>query len=180
MEPPLAAPIEAAVEPCHVPLDRPPVEPVIAFSAPMAAEPPALPELPPEPVAPPVEPAATAAPTPSGEEFATRAFRLSEILEPPPGAPASASSPEPEPRRGRVLADLYYAQGHFAEALRIYDDLVVANPGDAELKARRREAEARLLPGATTPEAAAPDPILGRRLARIRVLKRWLAVVQTG
>ena len=81
---------------------------------------------------------------------------------------------------GRALADLYYAQGHYAEALRIYDDLVAANPGDLELKSRRRDAEARLLPGATTPEAAAPDPVLARRLARIRVLKRWLGVVQTG
>jgi hypothetical protein len=133
-----------------------------------------------EPPPAPVEAAqAPEAPRPA-EEFATRAFRISEALESPAEAPVSSPPPEPERPRGRVLADLYYAQGHYAESLRIYDDLVAANPGDLELKARRRDAEARLLPGATTPEAAAPDPVLARRLARIRVLKRWLGVVQTG
>jgi hypothetical protein len=79
-----------------------------------------------------------------------------------------------------VLADLYYAQGHFAESLRIYDDLVAANPHDEELRRLRRDAEARLLPAGTTAAGTAPDPALGRRLAKIRVLKRWLNMVQTG
>ena len=90
----------------------------------------------------------------------------------------AAPSEEPGPPRGRTLADLYFAQGHYAEALGIYDDLVLANPGDEELKRLRRDAEARLLPAARTPEAAEPDPGLGHRLARIRVLKQWLSVVQ--
>jgi len=77
--------------------------------------------------------------------------------------------------------DLYFAQGHFAEALAIYDDLVAANPQDEELRRLRRDAEARLLPAAATVAAAAsPDTALERRLAKIRTLKRWLAVVQTA
>jgi hypothetical protein len=98
--------------------------------------------------------------------------------------PVPASSPEPasEPARpsGRALADLYYAQGHFAEALQIYDDLVVRHPFDEDLKRMRRDSEARLLPAATSPAAAAPDVGLERRLSRIRALKHWLGLVQAG
>jgi hypothetical protein len=100
-----------------------------------------------------------------------------------PAAPAVAA-PEPpaEPVRptGRALADLYYAQGHYAEALQIYDDLVVRHPFDEELKRMRRDAEARLLPASTSPVAATPDVGLERRLARIRALKHWLSHVQAG
>lgn len=81
---------------------------------------------------------------------------------------------------GRGLADLYYAQGHYAEALQIYDDLVSRHPFDEELKRKRRDSEARLLPAEATTAGAAPDPALDRRMARIRVLKRWLSQVQTG
>src|SRR5262249_45266571 len=48
----------------------------------------------------------------------------------PPGTPT-----------GRALADLYYSQGHYAEALQIYDDLVTRHPYDEELMKMRREAE---------------------------------------
>jgi len=93
-----------------------------------------------------------------------------------PEAAAEASEPQ-----GRVLADIYFAQGHYAEALAIYDDLVASQPRDEDLRRLRRDAEARLLPAAaTTPGAAAPDALLERRLAKIRALKRWLAVVQTS
>ena len=93
----------------------------------------------------------------------------------------AATAEAPEEPRGRVLADLYFAQGHFAEALALYDDLVAANPQDEELRRLRRDAEARLLPAAATvPAAAAPDMRLERRLAKIRALKRWLSVVQTA
>lgn len=97
-------------------------------------------------------------------------------------APAAAPPPEAEPVRptGRALADLYYAQGHYAEALQIYDDLVMRHPFDNDLKRMRRDAEARLLPASTTPSAAAPDIGLERRLARIRALKQWLSLVQAG
>ena len=100
--------------------------------------------------------------------------------------PAVRSAPQPEPvaeparPSGRALADLYYAQGHYAEALQIYDDLVTRHPFDEELKRMRRDAEARLLPAATTPSAAAADVGLERRLSRIRALKQWLALVQAG
>jgi len=156
--------------------------------------------IPPEEIA-----AALAAPTPEPTEptpppFAEPAPALfAKAAEPPMAAHPEASEvthaalssfeeePEPPPTpeapaepQGRVLADLYFAQGHYAEALEIYDDLVAAHPHDEELRRLRRDAEARLLPAATTPAAAAPDPRLERRLAKIRALKRWLAVVQTG
>ena len=106
---------------------------------------------------------------------------------PAPGpAAAAAVQPEPQPAAepvrpsGRALADLYYAQGHYAEALQIYDDLVTRHPFDEDLKRMRRDAEARLLPASTSPAAAAPDVGLERRLARIRALKQWLSLVQAG
>lgn len=81
---------------------------------------------------------------------------------------------------GRALADLYYSQGHYAEALQIYDDLVTRLPFDEELVRMRREAEARLLPAGLAPAAAVPDPALDRRKAQIRALERWLSLVQSG
>jgi tetratricopeptide (TPR) repeat protein len=151
---------------------------------------------------PPAAPAVPPPPPAASEDLSTRAFRLSDVMgpaasggdgegeaeaEPFPGeSPAQpppigdARSTAPAEPSGRTLADLYYAQGHYTEALRIYDDLVAQNPFDAELKRLRRDAEARLLPAATTPELAAPDAGLTRRLARVRALKRWLAVVQAG
>jgi tetratricopeptide (TPR) repeat protein len=137
----------------------------------------------------------TPAPPPAPEQdVVTRALRMTDILAVPPApavpGPTTESSqsetatPAPvtaaaEPQ-GRALADLYFAQGHYAEALRIYDDLAAANPSDSEVKRLRRDAEARLLPAGSTPGAGASDPALERRLARIRALKRWLSVVQTG
>ena len=94
------------------------------------------------------------------------------------GEPSAAA--EPARPSGRALADLYYAQGHFAEALQIYDDLVLRHPFDEDLKRMRRDAEARLLPASTAPAAAAPDVSLERRLSRIRALKQWLGLVQAG
>jgi tetratricopeptide (TPR) repeat protein len=123
-------------------------------------------------------PPAPAAPPPVAAEPvpAPEPVRPAEPTRPAPER--EAPPPEPSEPRGRTLADLYFAQGHYAEALGIYDDLVLANPGDEELKRMRRDAEARLLPANRTPEAAAPDPGLSRRLSRIRVLKQWLSVVQ--
>jgi hypothetical protein len=90
----------------------------------------------------------------------------------------TAAEPEAAEPTGRALADLYYAQGHYAEALQIYDDLVTRHPFDDDLKRMRRDAEARLLPAASTPSAAAADPGLERRLSRVRVLKQWLGRIQ--
>jgi hypothetical protein len=101
-----------------------------------------------------------------------------EEVEQPEPTPAPQTAAEPQ---GRVLADLYFVQGHYAEALAIYDDLVASQPHDEELRRLRRDAEARLLPAAATaPAAADPDVALEHRLAKIRALKRWLSVVQTG
>jgi tetratricopeptide (TPR) repeat protein len=108
----------------------------------------------------------------------------------PEGKPEPEPEPEPElePERqpaptgptGRALADLYYAQGHYAEALQIYDDLVSRHPFDEDLKRLRRDSEARLLPAGSTPGSTAPDPVLDRRMARIRALRSWLGQVQAG
>ena len=124
-----------------------------------------------------------ALPSESPSDVATRAFRVSEILGRPfapaaGDAPAVVPPPEGEPQ-GRTLADLYFAQGHYAEALRIYDELVAANPFDEELRRLRRDAEARLLP-AGTGTTGSPDSAFERRLKKIRVLRQWLSVLQAG
>jgi tetratricopeptide (TPR) repeat protein len=102
----------------------------------------------------------------------------------PPAAEVAVAEPTPaaEPVRpsGRALADLYYAQGHYAEALQIYDDLVTRHPFDEDLKRMRRDAEARLLPASTAPASAVADAGLELRLSRIRALKQWLSLVQAG
>lgn len=100
----------------------------------------------------------------------------------PPAEPAlTEDGPVGSRPTGRALADLYYTQGHYAEALQIYDDLVLRHPFDEELTRMRRESEARLLPaGGTSSLAAAPDPARGRRVARIRALQHWLSRVQAG
>jgi len=121
----------------------------------------------------------TSSPPPADDDVTTRAFQIGEVLDSQPETPVPAAATEPEPQ-GRVLADLYFAQGHYTEALRIYDELVAASPFDAELKRMRREAEARLLPAATSPGLAGAAAALEKRLTKVRALKRWLAVVQTG
>ena len=142
----------------------------------------------PTPTPTPVPPAPVAAQEGEEDPAKTRAIRVSDFL----GTSARGTSPAPAPEppqqtpaaapeeAGRTLADLYFAQGHYAEALRIYDDLVAANPQDEEIKRMRRDAEARLLPAASTPGSRAHDPSLTRRLGRIRALKQWLSVVQAG
>jgi tetratricopeptide (TPR) repeat protein len=113
-------------------------------------------------------------------------------LAPPPFAPPpQAATPRPskppppaaqeEPARptGRALGDLYYAQGHYAEALQVYDDLVARHPFDEDLQRMRRDAEARLLPASASPGSTG-DQGIEQRLARIRVLRRWLGAVQAG
>jgi tetratricopeptide (TPR) repeat protein len=146
----------------------------------------------PEPSSPIRQPPAYAE-TPAAGELSTRGFATSDVpggaslREPPrPASPASTppgAVPEAAPPAeagGRTLADLYFAQGHYTEALAIYDDLVSSNPFDPELRRMRRDAEARLLPAASSPGGASPDPGLNRRLARVRALKHWLSMVQNG
>ncbi len=81
--------------------------------------------------------------------------------------------------QGRVLADLYMAQGHPAEALAIYDELWLADPLDTDLERLRQAAAA----SRSVPEPQPPDgiePHLARRQAKVERLKRWLAVIQAG
>ncbi len=140
------------------------------FIAPPPSAPHTAAEVPPPAEAGPLDEAAVApAPPPAIAEAPVPVVRLPE------------PSPAPEPARptGRALADLYYSQGHYAEALQIYDDLVSRHPFDEDLKRMRRDAEARLLPAGST-GSTAPDPGLERRLARIRALKNWLSQVQAG
>ena len=88
--------------------------------------------------------------------------------------------PEPPPPGevgGRVLADLYFEQGHFAEALTAYEGLWRADPGDAGLEQRRSEAGERLSVWGSGP-AASQEPEAARTAARILALKRWLSVIQ--
>ncbi len=138
----------------------------------------------------------TEIPPASPDDVTTRAFRLGDVYSSSmsgngqpdessrtaaqeDGSNASEEDEDGEPA-GRTLADLYFAQGHYAEALDLYDELVLANPFDTELKRLRRDAEARLLPASSDSGGAEVDPALTRRLARVRALKRWLSVVQAG
>jgi tetratricopeptide (TPR) repeat protein len=91
-------------------------------------------------------------------------------------APPAASDAQ-----GRVLADLYFDQGHYAEAFAAYEGLSSAHPSDAGLARQKSEAAARLAAAAPRSPAPPPDPDPGarRRSARIGALKRWLAVIQT-
>lgn len=91
-------------------------------------------------------------------------------------AEAPRETPQPQ---GRVLADLYMAQGHPAEALAIYDDLWQADPSNDELE-RLRQAAAAGRNVAETKSTPGPEPGLARRQARVERLKRWLAVIQAG
>jgi len=108
---------------------------------------------------------------------------VSAILPPVPAqepAPAVVPAAAPGEPQGRTLGDLYFAQGHYAEALRVYDEIVATQGSDPDLARMRRDAEARLLPASRTRRSTETDSRLTRRLARIRALKRWLSVVQTG
>ena len=145
----------------------------------------------------------------ASDEIATRAIRPADVLASAalpaastetlpgvsailPSVPAQAPVPAPVPApavvpaaapgepQGRTLGDLYFAQGHYAEALQVYDEIVATQGSDPDLARMRRDAEARLLPASRTRRSTETDSRLTRRLARIRALKRWLSVVQTG
>jgi len=150
----------------------PPLSQTSAESAAPLPEPPRVEAAPAPPPRPEPPPAASEADAASPGEASRPALADASA----PAEPAA----EPVRPTGRALADLYYAQGHYAEALQIYDDLVIRHPFDEELKRMRRDAEARLLPASTSPAAAAPDVGLERRLSRIRALKQWLSLVQAG
>jgi tetratricopeptide (TPR) repeat protein len=109
-------------------------------------------------------------------EAARRRLRLPEPTW--PFEPPEPAQPAPEPT-GRTLADLYFEQGHFAEAAAAYSDLLATDPDDPEL-ARRREESAGRARAAAPPDLPSADPGRERRLRKIRVLNEWLAVIQTA
>jgi tetratricopeptide (TPR) repeat protein len=100
-----------------------------------------------------------------------------------------AQEPPGEPR-GRVLADLYFAQGHYAEALTLYQELARSDPSDGEIARLVSEASARLAATGGFQGPQGPPPLLPassagaldgnpvRRQAMIQALKRWLSVIQ--
>jgi tetratricopeptide (TPR) repeat protein len=88
--------------------------------------------------------------------------------QPPPAAEA----------RGRVLADLYFEQGHYAEALSAYEGLWRADPSDGGLAQRKGEAANRLAAAEPGAPAASREPDGAPTGARIQALKRWLSVIQ--
>lgn len=94
----------------------------------------------------------------------------------PPSVPAS---PEPEGSgaSGRTLAELYFEQGHDADAIRVADDLLVALPGDQGLERLRDEAARRLAGAAPEMPPPVEDAARERRLAKIRILNQWLDAV---
>jgi Tfp pilus assembly protein PilF len=94
------------------------------------------------------------------------------------GAEIGPAPPAASDAQGRILADLYFDQGHYQEAFAAYEGLSSAHPSDAGLSRRKIEAAARLA-AATPSSAPAPDPGAALRGARIGALKRWLAVIQT-
>jgi tetratricopeptide (TPR) repeat protein len=80
------------------------------------------------------------------------------------------ASATPEPVGGRTLADLYLAQGHYAEALGVYEGLAAAAPGDPELARLRSRAQDLAATGKLAETS---------KEATIAVLKYWLSVIQT-
>jgi tetratricopeptide (TPR) repeat protein len=87
--------------------------------------------------------------------------------------------PQPPPAaetQGRVLADLYFEQGHFEEASTAYEGLWRADPGDAGLEQRKAEALERL--AAARPGTGASGEPEAARTAKVQALKRWLSVIQ--
>jgi tetratricopeptide (TPR) repeat protein len=127
----------------------------------------------------------------SDGEIITKKIRLPEAMWPfeprAPAVPSEAPSPPalpppgpspPEPT-GRTLADLYFEQGHYPEALAIYRELLAADPGNEDLERLRGDAER--LAASTPPRQLPPaDPGRERRLEKIRVLNEWLAVIRTS
>lgn len=136
------------------------------------------------------------------DEIVTRKIRLPATMwpfEPAPPAPARAeTAPEPEAAEeptvepeaapepaavlpeepsGRTLADLYFEQGHYSEALGQYREILSGDETNAEVLRLRDEAERRAA-AAPPPELPTGDPAREHRLAKIRVLNEWLDVIR--
>lgn len=88
------------------------------------------------------------------------------------------SAPRSAEPRGRVLADLYFEQGHYGEALAAYEELARADPSEAGLLRRKSEAAERLAAATSASPAVARPSGAKPTGARILALKRWLSVIQ--
>ena len=121
-------------------------------------------------------------PADKGETAARPGIRLPDTawpFGPQPAAPApSPDAGPPERPSGRTLAELYLEQGHYAEAVRLSEEILVASPDDPDLLRLRDEALERRVAAEPSAPTAAADPGRARRLARIGVLNEWLDRVQ--
>lgn len=140
---------------------------------------------PPEPEAPASEPA---------EEMLSRDVRLDELPSrksaesaetcrpairlPETSWPFEPEAEAPEAPSGRTLAELYLGQGHYAEAIRLAEEILAASPGDPDLLRLRDESRERAAGAPPAVPPSAPDPGRERRLAKIGVLNEWLDRVQ--
>jgi tetratricopeptide (TPR) repeat protein len=135
-----------------IPLIIPEPEPEPATQATAPPEP----EAEPEPVAAALEPVAEADIRSSAElklifpddAAQPEPHRVRRITQADIAPPAAEETPEPavaepEPIMTETMAELYARQGHAAEALKVYRALAERQPGDAHLRDRIRELEAR-------------------------------------
>jgi tetratricopeptide (TPR) repeat protein len=78
---------------------------------------------------------------------------------PAPAVPESSAAPAPiaDPFATETMAELYLSQGHAADALGVYRQLLTQRPGDAGLQGRVAELEARLAQPAPAAVAAEPQ-----------------------
>lgn len=125
---------------------------------------------------PPAAARAETAPEPGPEPAAATESASEPEPVPEPVAPPEPTLPAEEPS-GRTLADLYFEQGHYSEALDLYREILSGDESNAELRKLREEAEHRAA-AVPPPELLAGDPARERRLGKIRVLNEWLDVIR--
>ncbi len=145
-------------------LHAPPGGLAAAPLAPVATPEPA-PEPPPEPFLLEDVPVEVGGPTPNAGE--------GNLMEEPGEYPAPETEPAAERiPASRTLADLYYDQGHFEDARRIYERLAQADPGNESL-ARR----AKMVAGEPTERMKSEAGAGSAREQRVAALRAWLARV---
>jgi tetratricopeptide (TPR) repeat protein len=116
-------------------------------------------------------------PAPVRAEVANEPDAAEEPAVEPDAPPEPAPLPPKEEPSGKTLADLYFEQGHYSEALDLYREILSGDESNAQVLELRDEAERRAA-AASPPELPAGDPARDRRLAKIRVLNEWLDVIR--